>query len=77
MGWALPRVCAHLISSWRGTWHLLTWCERGRWGEDQEIPGLIGKFGFGEQNEAGQRLTEFCQRMHWSYQNILFQQHKR
>ena len=43
----------------------------------QEIPGLIGKFGFGEQNEAGQRLTEFCQRMHWSYQNILFQQHKR
>lgn len=33
VGWALPRVCAHLISSWQGTWHLLTWCERGRWGE--------------------------------------------
>ena len=27
----------------------------------QEIPGLTGKFGLGVQNEAGQRLTEFCQ----------------
>ena len=27
----------------------------------QEIPGAIGKFGLGVQNEAGQRLTEFCQ----------------
>ena len=27
----------------------------------QEIPGVTGKFGPGEQNEAGQRLTEFCQ----------------
>ena len=27
----------------------------------QEIPGETGKFGLGEQNEAGQRLTEFCQ----------------
>ena len=26
----------------------------------QEIPGLTGKFGLGVQNEAGQRLTEFC-----------------
>ena len=26
----------------------------------QEIPGVIGKFGLGVQNEAGQRLTEFC-----------------
>ena len=25
------------------------------------IPGMKGKFGLGEQNEAGQRLTEFCQ----------------
>ena len=25
----------------------------------QEIPGVIGKFGLGVQNEAGQRLTEF------------------
>ena len=26
-----------------------------------EIPGITGKFGFGVQNEAGQRLIEFCQ----------------
>ena len=27
----------------------------------QETPGEIGKFGLGVQNEAGQRLTRFCQ----------------
>ena len=27
----------------------------------QETPGLTGKFGLGVQNEAGQRLIEFCQ----------------
>ena len=32
----------------------------------QEIPGVTGKFGPGVQNEAGQRLTEFCQAKHWS-----------
>ena len=26
----------------------------------QETPGVTGKFGLGVQNEAGQRLTEFC-----------------
>ena len=26
----------------------------------QEIPGVTGKLGLGVQNEAGQRLTEFC-----------------
>ena len=26
----------------------------------QEKPGVTGKFGLGVQNEAGQRLTEFC-----------------
>ena len=26
----------------------------------QEIPGVTGKFGLEVQNEAGQRLTEFC-----------------
>ena len=31
-----------------------------------ETPGVTGKFGLGVQNEAGQRLTEFCKRMHWS-----------
>ena len=28
----------------------------------QEIPGVTGKFGLGIQNEAGQRLIEFCQK---------------
>ena len=32
----------------------------------QEIPGVTGKFGLGVQNEAGQRLTEFANRLHWS-----------
>ena len=27
----------------------------------QETPGVIGKFGLGMQNEAGQRIIEFCQ----------------
>ena len=34
----------------------------------QEIPGVTGKFGLVVQNEAGQRLTEFAKRMHWSQQ---------
>ena len=29
--------------------------------ESQEIPGVTGKFGLGVQNEAGQKLIEFCQ----------------
>ena len=28
---------------------------------NQETPGVTGKFGLGVQNEAVQRLTEFCQ----------------
>ena len=32
----------------------------------QEIPGVTGKFGLGVQNEAGQRLTEFCKENVWS-----------
>ena len=28
----------------------------------KETPRVTGKFGLGVQNEAGQRLTEFCQR---------------
>ena len=32
----------------------------------QEITGVTGKFGLGVQNEAGQRLIQFCQEMHWS-----------
>jgi len=43
----------------------------------QEIPGITGKFGHGVQNEAGQRLTEFCQDNALIIVNTLFQQHKR
>ena len=32
----------------------------------QEITGVTGKFSLGIQNEASQRLREFCKRMHWS-----------
>ena len=32
----------------------------------QETPGVTGKFGLGVRNEAGQRLTEFWKRTHWS-----------
>ena len=42
----------------------------------QEIPGVIGNFGLGVQNEAGQRLTEFCQDNTLGIGNTLFQQHK-
>ena len=43
----------------------------------QEAPGITGKFGLGVQNEAGQRLTEFCQENALVIANTLFQQHKR
>ena len=45
--------------------------------ESQEIPGVIGKFGLEVQNEAGQRLTEFCQENSLVIANTLFQQNKR
>ena len=43
----------------------------------QEIPGVTGKFGIGVQNEAGQRLTEFCQENALVRATTLFQKHKR
>ena len=43
----------------------------------QEIPGVTGKFGLGVQNEAGQRLIEFCQENTLVIANTLFQQHKK
>ena len=42
-----------------------------------EIPGVTGKFSLGVQNEAGQRLTVFCQENALVIANTLFQQHKR
>ena len=43
----------------------------------QETPEVTGKFGLGVQNEAGQRLIEFCQENTLVIANTLFQQHKR
>ena len=43
----------------------------------QETPGVTIKFGLGIQNEAGQRLIEFCQENTLVTANTLFQQHKR
>ena len=42
---------------------------------NQEISG--GKFGLGVQNEAGQRIIEFCQENALVITNTLLQQHKR
>ena len=52
----------------------------GEWNakvRSQEIPGVTGKSGLGVQNEAGQRLIEFCQENTLIIANTLFQQHKR
>ena len=43
----------------------------------QETPRVTGKFGLGVQNEAGQRLIDFCQENSLVIANTLFQQHKR
>ena len=43
----------------------------------QETPGVTGKFGLGVQNEAGQRLVEFCQENALIIANTFFQQHKK
>ena len=43
----------------------------------QETPGVTGKFDPGVQNEAGQRLTEFCHAKTLVIANVLFQQHNR
>ena len=44
---------------------------------NQETPGVIGNFSLGVQNEAGQKLIEFCQEKVLVIANTLFQQHKR
>ena len=45
--------------------------------ESQKTPGETGKFGLGAQNEAGQKLIEFCQENTLVIANTLFQQRKR
>ena len=39
----------------------------------EETPGIAGKFGLGIQNEARQRLIEFCQENTLVIPNTLFQ----
>ena len=46
-------------------------------GGSQETPGVTGKIGHRIGNEAGQRLTEFCQENTLVIANTFFQQHKR
>ena len=43
----------------------------------QDTPGVTGNLGLGVQNEAGQRLIEFCQENALVITNTVFQQHKR
>ena len=43
----------------------------------QETPRVTCKFGLGVRNEAGQRLTEFCQENTLVIANNLFQQQKK
>ena len=55
-------------------------CIIGDWSAklgSQETPRVKGKFGLGIWNEAGQRLTEFCQEKALVITNTLFQKHKR
>ena len=43
----------------------------------QETPGVTGKFGLQVQNEAGQKLIEFCQENTLVIAKTLFQQHRK
>ena len=43
----------------------------------QATRGVTGKFGLGVQNNAGQRLIEFCKEKPLVIANTLFQQRKR
>ena len=54
----------------------ITWDWNAKVGS-QEIPGITGKFSLGIQNEASQRLTEFCQENAPVVANTLFQQHRK
>ena len=72
----LPRS-KHLLTSWLQSPSAVIigyWNAKVR---SQEIIGVTGKFGLGGQNEAGQRLIEFCQKNSLIIANTLFQQHKR
>ena len=70
-----PRVCSNSCQKKKDVLFIVgDWNAKVR---SQEIPRIIGKFGLGVQNEAGQRLTELCQENTLVIANTLFQQHKR
>ena len=50
-------------------------CQNAKVGS-QETRGVTGKFGLEVQNEAGQRLIEFCQENALVIANTLFQHHQ-
>ena len=67
----LPRS-KHLLTSWLQSPSAVI---IGYWDAkvgSQEIPGVIGKFSLEIQNEAGQRLIEFCQENTLVIANTLF-----
>ena len=78
-------ILSPALSPSRGHWNF--WLPQpdvlfilGDWNAEvgsQETPGVTGKFGLGLQNEARQRLIEFCQENALVIANTLFQQHKR
>ena len=43
----------------------------------QKISGVTGKFGLGVQNEARQRLTEFCKKNTLVIASTHYQQHEK
>ncbi|XP_055438078.1 craniofacial development protein 2-like isoform X2 [Bubalus kerabau] len=76
----LTQVWSSHLGKKRCVLQLLSTAVPGDWNAkvvSQETPGVTGKFGLGIQNEAGQRLIEFCQENALVIANTLFQQHKR
>ena len=82
-----PPILKRLILTYEHLQHLLELTPKkdvlliiGNWNAkvgSQEIKGTTGNFGLGVQNEAEQRLIEFCQENKLVITNTLFQQHKR
>ena len=78
MDHSLPGCSIHGIFQARGLeWVAIALSTIIEYWNDQEISGVTGKFDLEVQNEAGQRLAEFCQETELVIANTLFLQHKR
>ena len=78
MDHSLPGSSIHGIFQARGLeWVAIALSTIIEYWNDQEISGVTGKFDLEVQNEAGQRLAEFCQETELVIANTLFLQHKR